>query len=60
MSHEDDDAVIILSSIGRNRLDNLPEVTGGPTREERRKKIEAILEQANKEVDKVLKKNPNL
>ena len=53
MSHHNDDddgAVIILS--------NSPKVKNIP--EDQREKIEAILEQANKEVDKVLVKSPNL
>ena len=49
MSHEDDDAVIIIS---RSSFDDLSA--------DKQEKIKAILEKASKEVDKVLKKNPNL
>ena len=49
MSHEDDDAVIIIS---RSAFDDLSA--------DKQEKIKAILEKANKEVDKVLEKNPNL
>jgi len=43
---------IIINNAFQDKFDNLPADT--------KKKIEAILEQANKEVDKVLDKNPNL
>ena len=49
MTHES--SHININSADRE-LDNLPK--------DKREKIEAILEQANKEVDKVLEKNPNL
>ena len=42
----------IIINIADETFDNLPE--------DKREKIEAILEKANKEVDKVLEKNPNL
>ena len=51
MSHEDDDAVIILFA-SQKEMDKLPE--------DKQEKIRAILGKANKEVDKVLEKNPNL
>lgn len=53
MSHhnDDDDAAVIIFS-NSSRLNGIPE--------DKREKIEAILEKANKEVDKVLDKNPNL
>jgi len=52
MSHhnDDDDVIIILSD--PSKLEGIPE--------DKREKIEAILEHANKEVDKVLDKHPNL
>ena len=42
----------IIINIADEELDKLPD--------DKKEKIEAILEQANKEVDKVLDKNPNL
>ena len=49
MSHKSGHVIIDLAP---EELSKLPE--------DQREKIEAILEQANKEVDKVLDKNPNL
>ena len=43
---------IIINNAFQEEIDQLPE--------DKKEKIEAILEQANKEVDKVLEKNPNL
>ncbi len=43
---------IIINNVFQDELDNLPD--------DKKEKIEAILEEANKEVDKVLDKNPNL
>ncbi len=43
---------IIIFNISPKEIDRIPE--------DKREKIEAILERANKEVDKVLDKNPNL
>ncbi len=48
MSHKS--GHVIINAV--EEFDKLPE--------DQREKIEAILEQANKEVDKVLDKNPNL
>jgi len=50
MTHKS--GTIIISNASQREIDNLPE--------DKREKIEAILERANKEVDKVLEKNPNL
>ncbi len=51
MSHgNDDDSIIIFSS--REKIGHLPADT--------QEKIEAILEKANKEANKVLENNPNL
>ena len=49
MSHKSGHIIIDLVD---GDFDNLPD--------DQKEKIEAILEQANKEVDKVLEKNPNL
>lgn len=49
MSHKSGHIIIHFAD---PEFDNLPD--------DKREKIEAILEQANKEVDKVLEKNPNL
>ena len=43
---------IIIAGASEREINNLPA--------DKKEKIEAILEQANKEVDKVLDKNPNL
>ncbi len=48
MTHNSSHIIINLTE----DFDNLPE--------EKKEKIQAILDQANKEVDKVLDKNPNL
>lgn len=49
MTHKSSHVIIDFAD---PELSNLPE--------DKKEKIEAILEQANKEVDKVLEKNPNL
>jgi len=43
---------IIINTASQKEIDKLPE--------DKQEKIKAILERANKEVDKVLDKNPNL
>ena len=50
MSHKS--GHIIISNASQPEIDNLPE--------DKQEKIQEILERANKEVDKVMEKNPNL
>ncbi len=50
MPTDDDEVIIILSN--SSKLNKLPE--------DQQEKIKAILEKANKEVDKILDRNPNL
>ena len=49
MSHKSSHIII---NIADEEFDNMPD--------DKKEKIEAILERANKEVDKVLENNPNL
>jgi len=50
MTHKS--GTIIISSASQKEIDDLPE--------DKQEKIKAILERANKEVDKIMDKNPNL
>jgi len=52
MPVDDDEVIIILSNSISAKINKLPE--------DQQEKIKAILEKANKEVDKVLDRNPNL